>query len=260
MKVTEQIQRAIAILGLVLLLGWFASLSQGNTLFTRSAAKKTESSTQQTAPPPSQEYTREDLLAETNKARADANVAPLTLDPVLNDTAQRKCDDMAARNDYNHGELAPYFSSLDRKNYSENIVYGRPTAQSVISAFINSPSHYKAMIDTRYTRVGFGICPFRDSKLVVQHFSSEPASERQVNTTTESTPAVGRSVDLNPYEYAVSGDTGRTFVSPTINVSSRSPSIHQNHQATPPTVSSGPNYGSSGGCDSSAAQYLPGCN
>lgn len=116
-------------------------------------------------------YTREELLVETNKERVKAQVAPVALDSVLNDTAQVKCEDMAARDDFNHGDLQTIADRINRI-ISENIVYGYDSAERVIDAFVGSPSHYAAMIDTKYTRVGFGVCPFRGSELVVQHFSN----------------------------------------------------------------------------------------
>jgi uncharacterized protein YkwD len=114
-------------------------------------------------------YTPEELLTETNTHRA----SPLTLDPVLNSTAQRKCEDMAQRNDFNHGDLESYWIMSGRREHglAENLAHSDESAERIVDSWVASPTHYANIIDTKWGHVGFGICPFRGSNLIVQHFS-----------------------------------------------------------------------------------------
>jgi uncharacterized protein YkwD len=112
--------------------------------------------------------TRENIWTEANKHRDD----PLPLDPILNRTAQEKCDRIAKTGEPKHGDLSKDFGSLGRRVYGENLAENFATASDVVDAWANSPTHYKNLIDSDWRRVGYGIC--YNSKLgtvVVQHFS-----------------------------------------------------------------------------------------
>lgn len=168
-------------------------------------------------------YTREELLAETNTHRQ----TPLTLDPVLNQTAQEKCEAMAAKNEFEHGNLKPIADKLNRR-IGENLTYGMAaTAGVVVMNWMNSPSPRDNLTDKVWTRVGFGMCPFRGGTLVVQHFSDSPRINRvqKYNDT-----------DLNPYKYAVPPDAGYTgFQTPKVEVSP--PPTYKPYNPQTPNVS-----------------------
>lgn len=113
--------------------------------------------------------TREGLLTETNKIReADT---PLTADPVLEDTAQSRCEEMAALDKFEHLGLQEMADRLNR-HVGENLTYGSRTSSQVVANWLRSPEHHKNMVDRDFSRVGFGICPFRGETLVVQHLSN----------------------------------------------------------------------------------------
>lgn len=112
-------------------------------------------------------YAREDLLTETNKYRN----ATLLLDPVLNSSAQERCEALAAKGEFEHGNDWKSYFPEGRGYVGENLAYGYSTAKEVVDNWVASPAHNANIISKDYADVGFGICPFRGSTLVVQYFS-----------------------------------------------------------------------------------------
>ena len=139
-------------------------------------ALKVESQPKVTAVKP-EPATVETLLKRVNEERAKVGVAPLTLDPAINATAQRKADDMFKNNDTDHidangehGYMYMKDAGIRCSYISENISYelhkADSTTESAMQGWINSPAHYKAMVDPKYTSTGFGIHGWA----VVEHF------------------------------------------------------------------------------------------
>lgn len=127
--------------------------------------------------------TVDNLLTLVNEERAKVGVAPLILDPLLNESAQWKANDMKAFNYLGHkkpGENVDngvdYLHRLDNENgdrcsyVSENLAWMTRNAPlsstGAIEEWVHSESHYKAMIDPSYTLTGFGVT----NSIAVQHF------------------------------------------------------------------------------------------
>jgi uncharacterized protein YkwD len=113
------------------------------------------------------QITEYELWKDTNKLRTE----PLELDQALTQTAVAKCADMAAKDYWAHGDWESFVRPLNRQFYGENLAYGQWTSQQVVNEWKTSPGHYKNIINTEYHRVGYAVCAFRGSELVVQHFS-----------------------------------------------------------------------------------------
>ena len=118
--------------------------------------------------------TPEDFLARVNEERAKVGAAPLVIDERINKSAQRKADDMANNDYFDH--VSPvdgrhgYEYLVDETGYdcsytSENIHYIgyesnyslTPVLESAINGWLNSPPHYEVMIGTKYSLTGFGV-------------------------------------------------------------------------------------------------------
>lgn len=114
------------------------------------------------------------LFELTNAERAKVGVAPLKLDERLNQSAQRKVDEMVAENHYGHLNLAgvhgyTYVSAFLECSYaSENINNRARYSNDTVTSWMNSPLHRDAILDPRYDLVGFGV----SGEYVVQHFCS----------------------------------------------------------------------------------------
>lgn len=129
-------------------------------------------------PPVSHVYTPEELLVEANKLRAEKGVAPLKLDPRLNQSAQWKADDMAQYDYFDHvrdgyhgyqkaGELSPdcYIASENIEQQDKNAM------RTPYIQWVTSPPHYAAIVDPESTITGFGIALTKNNRVnYVQHF------------------------------------------------------------------------------------------
>lgn len=127
---------------------------------------------------PTEKITPESLLAAVNTERAKAGVTPLVLDPRLNQSAQTKADDMKARNYFGHVDpngkngatyifdFAPGTCSYASENITDSGDPKYNTLDAGIKAWVDSPTHYRAMTNPDYDLTGFGIT----STGLVQHF------------------------------------------------------------------------------------------
>lgn len=104
------------------------------------------------------------LLQETNKHRLSANLGSLALNAKLNQAAQAKAEDMAARDYWSHDtpEGNPPWTFISQTGYSftsagENLAYGFDNSTEAISGWMASPGHKANMMSKGYTQVGFGI-------------------------------------------------------------------------------------------------------
>lgn len=103
------------------------------------------------------------LLNGTNTQRTAYSLGSLALNSKLNQAAQAKANDMAARNYWSHntpdGATPWTFFVAAGYNYQtagENLAYGFDNSDYTISGWMNSPGH-KANILGDYTEVGFGV-------------------------------------------------------------------------------------------------------
>jgi Cysteine-rich secretory protein family len=108
------------------------------------------------------------LWKEANKHRAN----PLPLDPVLNDTAQTKCNQIVATNNFSHDGLRQVADKLHR-TMGENLAEGYGNSGQVLEGWATSPGHNANLINPDWKHVGYGICsdPIHGI-VVVQHFSN----------------------------------------------------------------------------------------
>ena len=104
------------------------------------------------------------LLDSTNKARSENNLKPLAYNPVLDQAAQAKADDMSKRNYWSHNTpdgKEPWIF-IDTAGYkyfkaAENLAYGFENSNSAVIGWMNSPSHRANILDGDLAEVGFGI-------------------------------------------------------------------------------------------------------
>lgn len=111
------------------------------------------------------------LWDETNKRRMAAGVRPLNLNTLLNNSATEKCEDMQAKHYWEHvapDGTEPWGFIQKNINYThagENLAKDYFTSKDVVNGWMQSASHKKTMLDSKYTEVGFAIC----DSMVVQH-------------------------------------------------------------------------------------------
>ena len=123
--------------------------------------------------------TRAELLKLVNIERKRAGVAPLVEDKRLDQSAQRKADEMVAENRYEHTnkagvhgymyirEVAPECVTVSENFYTSNYDI---TAKNALDWWKNSPPHIKAIKNEKYDSTGFGITYIHGDMVAVQHF------------------------------------------------------------------------------------------
>lgn len=130
--------------------------------------------------PTPQPATREELLTLINAERVKVGVAPFVIDERLNQSAQRKAEDMLKYNyndhispvDGKHGyeyinDVGIYCSD-DGENLSW-ITSGTLTAKDAVTWWMNSKPHREAILNNKNTLTGFGVT---NTKLV-EHFCQQ---------------------------------------------------------------------------------------
>ena len=133
--------------------------------------------------------TKQELLDEINKRRAEVGSPPLRHSQILEESAQQKCDDMVTRKYYAHADpdgKQGYQIAIDMNkiygNYGENLIkrsLADHSAHYVFNDWFESQPHKDAALDARYTDTGFGICGsnanLMSSMYFVEHFYSPTA-------------------------------------------------------------------------------------
>lgn len=109
------------------------------------------------------------LVQETNVRRTSEGLATLSLNNKLNEAAQAKANDMAARNYWSHNtpEGNPPWLFFGNAGYAysaagENLAYGFDTSDATVAAWMNSPGHRANILNNDFTEVGFGIAHVKD--------------------------------------------------------------------------------------------------
>jgi len=106
----------------------------------------------------------QNLLDDTNTQRTSNGEANLNLNALLDQAAQNKANDMAARNYWSHdtpdGQTPWSFITATGYTYTaagENLAYGFTTAAYTLDGWMNSPEHRANILNAAYKEVGFGI-------------------------------------------------------------------------------------------------------
>ncbi len=106
---------------------------------------------------------RREIMRHVNKFRARYGLAPLSINPLLNTTAQSHSDDMAARDFFDH--VSPTGKTIgDRatragypwRTVLENLAAGQDNPVEVVKGWINSPPHRKALLARDIDDAGVG--------------------------------------------------------------------------------------------------------
>lgn len=128
--------------------------------------------------------TLEQLLSNTNEKRHQSNLAPLVLNDALNTAAEKKAEDMFAKNYWAHISptgTTPWFfikeSGYDYVYAGENLAKGFTTARDTVDAWMASPEHRANELSSNYQDVGFAVKTGKlngeDTVLVVEEFGGK---------------------------------------------------------------------------------------
>lgn len=134
-----------------------------------------------------------EIIRLTNIQRQSTGLNPVNEDPQLDQAAARKAADMFARDYWAH--VSPIgtepWAFISDAGYvyryaGENLARDFSDPNSVVTAWMNSPSHRDNLLSTRYVDVGVavvdGTLGGRDTTLVVQMFGARLAANPSVQT------------------------------------------------------------------------------
>ena len=101
------------------------------------------------------------LVAETNDSRVGAKLAGLQANPLLEEAARLKAEDMAAKGYFAHTSpegLTPWYW-LEKVGYpfsyaGENLAVNFSDSKDVVNAWLNSPEHRANMLNNNFTQIG----------------------------------------------------------------------------------------------------------
>lgn len=126
----------------------------------------------------------ERILELTNKKRIEAGLSPLKSNPLLSEAAQQKAADMFAFNYWAHNSPSgrdpwSFFKEVGYKYIyaGENLARDFKDPESVVEAWMNSPSHRENLLNGKYQEIGIAVVEGTlqgvETTLVVQHFGSQ---------------------------------------------------------------------------------------
>ena len=139
--------------------------SDSYTIYDSTNYSATDSQLKGEADSNASKYTNyyQEVLRLVNEIRAEAGVAPLTLDTTLCKAASMRALEMDYSNEVSHTRPngKDCFSVLEFYGISfgtcgENIAAGQTSASSVVKGWKNSPGHYENMVNPSYTKLGVG--------------------------------------------------------------------------------------------------------
>ena len=111
---------------------------------------------------------RRQVLRDVNRAREEANLRPFRADKALDRVAQGYAEDMLRRGYYGHespeGEDVRDRVSKARlilQRVGENVASGQPSADEVVTGWLNSPPHRANILHRRFSHHGLGVAAGR---------------------------------------------------------------------------------------------------
>ncbi|MGK7889123.1 MAG: CAP domain-containing protein [Leptolyngbyaceae cyanobacterium] len=105
-----------------------------------------------------------EVLALTNVERTNSGLSALTLNPLLNNSAQIQSEDLALNDFFAHTSptgvtLGDRLNTVGYQQYQlagENIAAGQTTADQVVQEWMNSPGHRANILNPNFTEMGVG--------------------------------------------------------------------------------------------------------
>jgi uncharacterized protein YkwD len=108
------------------------------------------------------------FVAAINSIRAANGVGPLAMYDELQGIARDWSDVMVGDGSISHNQNYPGQVSADWRKLGENVGVGGDVA-SLMNAFVNSPAHYKNIVDPEYNYIGVGVSYDASGRMFTTH-------------------------------------------------------------------------------------------
>ena len=121
-----------------------------------------------------------------NEEREKVGLRGLARDPLLDKSAQEKCNDMVEKDYWSHYDPdgTGFWAYIRKYNTyrmaGENLAYGYKTEIGLVDGWMNSEGHRANILKAGFTNVGYAQCEYPESSkqgeatVVVQHFADNP--------------------------------------------------------------------------------------
>ena len=182
------------------------------------------------------------VLNKVNELRSSLNLQPVTRYQELDAVAQDWSEQQAAANNMSH---RPDFTSAYPSGWttgSENVAWrtaGGDTGAQIFNQWLNSPGHYKNMVDPNVNSIGIGFAQTSSGKwYATQNFAAynvsnstlTPSTTTTTNTTTTTKSNTPPKTNDNPPT-----DTTVPSPTPTPETTPSTPATETTAPAAPPT-------------------------
>jgi hypothetical protein len=138
--------------------------------------------------------TESNIIALTNQSRVQYGEAALAENPLLDQAAQNKANDMLAKGYFAHttpsGQTPWSFFAAAGYNYlmaGENLAVNFTEAENVETAWMNSPDHRANILNNNFLQIGIGISQGEfqghDAIFVVQEFGTPAGQQVSLSPT-----------------------------------------------------------------------------
>ncbi len=147
------------------------------------------------------DITADRILTLVNNQRIQNGLSPVKMDPLLSAGAALKANDMFAKNYWAH--FAPDGTSpwdfLNQANYhylyaGENLARDFATSDQVVTAWMNSETHRKNILNGKYQEMGLAVVNGKlgsdETTLVVEFFGTKEGSVPKVSSAQTQQPEV----------------------------------------------------------------------
>lgn len=169
-----------------------------------------------------------DLLESVNKKRIENGLSLLKIDSDLSKAAFLKAQDMFAKGYWAH--FAPDgttpWSFIDQAGYhykyaGENLARDFAVSDQVVSAWMNSPTHKKNLLDSRFEDMGLAVVNGKingeETTLVVQLFGEKTNNIAKIESSTINTTPINNSYSLVAGAVNIKSENA-TSKNPTVNI------------------------------------------
>ena len=109
-----------------------------------------------------------EFVQRINDLRSGKGLAPLKVNAELTSIGRRWSATMAANGSISHNPDFPNWVSADWTKLGENVGVG-PRVSTLHEAFVNSPGHYKNLVEPSFTHVGVGVVVTGDGTMFTSH-------------------------------------------------------------------------------------------
>lgn len=130
----------------------------------------------------------EAFLRSLNETRTELGLSELTLNTELTDLSRVWAEEMAEEGEIFHANPISANMTSDWLKLGENVGVG-PEVDTLMDAFIDSPTHYQNIVDPEFTHVGVGVVWDGDLMFTTHRFMK--LADRSLSTPTTSVPEAG---------------------------------------------------------------------